>query len=165
MTSTEQERASEQINLLAGRNSWPLIGDPLLRFATPQLKSVHEIWEAKRGARTMPARGDLTMSDLKMVLPNLAFLSIVRDGARTRFKAKLIGSDLDKFMGGAMTGRFLDEAVPKRFVDKWVACGRRRWRRAFRRAPSAGSSLQTSASTSARRFTRLWPTTARRPTS
>jgi hypothetical protein len=84
MTSTEQERASEQINLLASRNSWPLIGDPLLRFATPQLKSVHEIWEAKRGARTMPARVDLTMSDLKMVLPNLAFLSIVRDGARTR---------------------------------------------------------------------------------
>ncbi|MDZ4867829.1 MAG: hypothetical protein SGI91_10940, partial [Alphaproteobacteria bacterium] len=68
-----------------------------------------------------PARGDLTMSDLKMVLPNLAFLSIVRDGARTRFKAKLMGSDVDKFMGGAMTGRFLDEAVPKRFVDKWVA--------------------------------------------
>jgi len=121
MTSTEQERASEQINVLAGRNSWPLIGDPLLRFATPQLKSVHEVWEAKRGARTMPARGDLTMSDLKMVLPNLAFLSIVRDDARTRFKAKLMGSDVDKFMGGAMTGRFLDEVVPKRFVDKWVA--------------------------------------------
>ena len=124
MPGSDQERAAERINFLAGQNNWPLISDPLLRFVTPQLKSVLETWQAKRGARTMPARRDFSMSDLKLVLPNLALVSIVADAATERFRAKLIGSNIDKFMGCAMTGRFLDEAVPKRFADKWCALWR-----------------------------------------
>jgi hypothetical protein len=61
------------------------------------------------------------MSDLKAALPNLAFVSVVRDGEETRFRAKLLGSELDKFMGRPMTGLFLDDALPKRFADKWIA--------------------------------------------
>ena len=121
MTNTDQLRASEQINLLAIRNSWPLICDPLLDFATPELKSALAIWQAKRGSRTMPTRDDMNFRDLKTFLPHLAFLTIVRDGARVRFKVRLAGSALDTFLGGSTTGRFVDEAVPQRFAEKWAA--------------------------------------------
>src|ERR1700690_778601 len=121
MTNTDQLRASEQINLLAIRNSWPLICDPHLDFATPELKSALAIWQAKRGSRTMPTRDDMNFRDLKTFLPHLAFLTIVRDGARVRFKVRLAGSALDTFLGGSTTGRFVDEAVPQRFAEKWAA--------------------------------------------
>lgn len=121
MPSTNNEHASNQVTKLANENGWPLICDPRLRFVTPQLKAAYDVWEAKRGTRTMPARSQLLMSDLKTALPNLAFVSIVREGDAIRFKAKLLGSELDTFMGRPMTGQFLDEAVPKRFAEKWIA--------------------------------------------
>lgn len=121
MPTIDCERAAKEINLLADTHGWPMIGDPHLQFVTPQLKSAYAAWESKRGGRTMPARSQLGMSDLKTSLSNLAFVSVVRDGDETRFRAKLLGSELDKFMGRPMTGLFLDDAVPKRFADKWIA--------------------------------------------
>jgi hypothetical protein len=121
MTSSDKDQASKQVNFLAERNSWPLIADPHLRFVTPQLQTALAVWQARRGSRTMPARSDLTLRDLKTVLPNLAFIDIVRDDARTRFKVRLAGSALDNFLSGTPTGRFVDEAVPSRFAEKWAA--------------------------------------------
>ncbi len=121
MTSSVRDQASERVNFLAERNSWPLIADPHLCFVTPQLNTALAVWQAQRRLRTMPARSDLTLRDLKTVLPNLAFIDIVRDGARTRFKVRLAGCALDSFISGTPTGHFIDEAVPSRFADKWSA--------------------------------------------
>jgi hypothetical protein len=119
MSDVPEDFVAKQVNLAAQRHGWPLISDPHLNFVTPQLKASLEVWQAKRGTRRMPARSELTLRDLKFVLPNLAFVDIVRDGARTRFKVRLAGSELDAFLG-AMTGRFIDEAVPSRFAEKWT---------------------------------------------
>ena len=121
MTNTDQDLASKRVNFLAARNSWPLIGDPHLRFVTPQLKTALEVWRSRCGSRTMPSRADMTIRDLKTVLPNLAFLAIERDGAQTRFKVRLAGCALDDFLSGRPTGHFIDEAVPERFAEKWSA--------------------------------------------
>jgi hypothetical protein len=121
MTNADGDQASKRVNFLAERNSWPLIADSQLCFVTPQLKTALAVWQAQRGARTMPARSDLTLRDLKTVLPNLAFMNIVRDGPRIRFKVRLAGSALDSFVSGAPTGHFIDEAVPTRFAEKWAA--------------------------------------------
>ena len=121
MKQIDQDRAAEKIRLLADHNSWPMISDPRLRFATPQLQTVLDVWTAKRGTRRLPSRGDLTLRDVKVALPNIAFMNIVREGARLRFKVKLVGGELDRFVGGPITGRFLDEAVPVHFAEKWIA--------------------------------------------
>jgi hypothetical protein len=104
MTEIAQELVSTRINLWAAQNDWALVCDPHLRFLTPQLKTVFEVWTSKRESRTMPSRGDLTLRDLKTALPNLVFMNIVRDGARMRLQAKLVGSELERFMGSVLTG-------------------------------------------------------------
>lgn len=121
MADTDQNQPSKEVNLLARRHGWPLIGDPHLRFVTPQLKTALAVWQTRRGSRKMPSRNDLTLRDLKTVLPNLAFLNIVRDEQRTRFKVRLAGGALDDFLSGPPTGRFIDEVVPPHFAEKWTA--------------------------------------------
>jgi hypothetical protein len=90
------------------------------KFVTPGLQRIIGVWEAHRGARTLPARGDLTLTDLKFALPQLAVLDIVNDGQRTRFKVRLMGGELDRFLT-PMTGRFIDEAVPSPFAENWTS--------------------------------------------
>src|SRR5258707_15832637 len=116
--------ASKQINALAEQKGWPLIDDPRLRFITPQLKSVLDVWNAKRADRTMPSRADMTIRDLKSALANIALLDIAGVGGRMRFKIRLCGGALDAFLGGPSTGRFLDEVVPRDFAEKWAATWR-----------------------------------------
>jgi hypothetical protein len=121
MQTTGRHQAARQVNELARARGWPLIADPHLRFRTAQIETALSVWQTQRRARTMPARADLTLCDLKSAVANLCFLDIVRDDARTRFKVRLAGSALDHFLGGTPTGRFIDEAVPHEFAAKWGA--------------------------------------------
>jgi hypothetical protein len=98
----------------------PVLCDPSLNFATPQLKKMLAVWEAKRGERALPSRGDFGLRDLSFVLPHIALLSIVRAADRLRFRVRLEGSELDAH-AGPMTGLYIDETVPKKFSDKWSA--------------------------------------------
>ncbi len=104
----------------AGYVGAPWFGTFDAHFATPQLKRVCDLWHAKRGSRTMPARSDMTIRDLKFALTNLSMLDIVRDGDRVRYRARLVGSTLDELVA-PMTGRLIDEAVPAHFAQKWSA--------------------------------------------
>jgi hypothetical protein len=102
---------------------WPVKCDADLDFVTPQLRHVLKVWQSRRGARTMPSRADMTMADLKSVLPNLAFLGVVREGDRLRYKVRLMGGVLDDYLT-PMTGRFVDEALPAHFAEKWTTVWR-----------------------------------------
>jgi len=139
MTSTSPDFDETRI---AGSHGAPWFGTYELDFATPELARVAAAWEAKRGARTMPARADLGIRDLKFALPNLTFLDIVRGGEQLRFRVRMMGSVLDEQVA-PMTGRFLDEVVPAHFASKWAgqwmpAIDGRRPRRAAGRVEFAG---------------------------
>jgi len=108
--------------------SAPSFLDAELRFVTPELARVLEVWREKRGARTMPARADLTIRDLAFALPNVGFVDVVWEDGTLRFRVRLMGSQLDGFFA-PMTGRFIDEAVPERFASKWAS----HWRPAIDR--------------------------------
>ena len=45
----------------------------------------------------------------------------MQNGARVRFKVRLAGAILEDFLGSALTGRFIDDAVPSQFAEKWAA--------------------------------------------
>lgn len=105
------------VTRVAASHDAPWFGSFALDFVTPQLQRAAAAWTAKRGTRTMPSRGDLTIRDLKPVLPNLALIEIVR-GETVRFRVRLMGSQLDE-MVAPMTGRFIDEAVSTHFAQKW----------------------------------------------
>jgi len=121
MTQSKQEAAAAAINRLAERNRWPLVCDPGLKFVTPALAHVNELWHEKQLGREMPARRDFSLRDLKDVSPNLGFAEVVREGQTIRLRAKLVGSELDQFIGGRLTGRYLDEIATPRFAQKWCA--------------------------------------------
>jgi hypothetical protein len=103
----------------------PWFGTFALDFATPQLTRAVDVWMSKRGGRTMPARPDLSLNDLKFMLGNLSFVDIV-GGERPRYRVRLMGSMLDELVA-PMTGRFIDEAVPAHFAQKWSS----QWRPAI----------------------------------
>ena len=94
--------------------------DPGLSFVTPQLKKVCEVWHTKRGTRTLPGRPDFDIRDLSFALPNVAVVTLVRDPQQTRFQVRLMGSQLDAYVG-SMTGKFIDEALPPSIAGKWTA--------------------------------------------
>lgn len=116
MLETPSHRHGQTIAGASG--AWPVLHDPGLSFVTPQLRRMLEVWRAKRNGRTMPARADLGLRDLTFVLPHVAFLAIVHEEARVRFRVRLMGSELDAYVG-PMTGQFIDEAVPRKFAEKW----------------------------------------------
>lgn len=88
-------------------------------FVTPQLRRIAELWDARRGTHSMPARSSLTLRDLSCALPQLSIVDVVIDGGATRFKVRLMGSELDQVLA-PMTGRFVDDAVPPPHSDRWA---------------------------------------------
>jgi hypothetical protein len=66
----------------------------------------------------LPARSDFDMRDLCCVLPQLSIVQIVHEDGRQRFKIRLMGTSLDQHLA-PITGRFVDEAVPPHFVERW----------------------------------------------
>jgi len=74
-----------------------------LKAAAPsqKLAALARLWEQKRGQRIMPARSDLTVTDLRAWLGNLALLDLRMSGEVFR----LCGVNLFPRFGGDMTGQ------------------------------------------------------------
>jgi hypothetical protein len=120
MANLSAHDAAARINALADRSGWPLICDAHLEFATPQLHRLLEVWRDKRAGRLLPARPDLSIQDLKFIVGNIVFIDVVRQSDRTRFRVRLMGAELERYVA-PMTGRFIDEAVSQQFASKWSA--------------------------------------------
>jgi len=138
MTTTASDFDATRV---AGSHGAPWFGTYALDFVTPQLKQVAALWEAKRGSRTMPARSDFGIREMKTVLPQMSMMDIVRDGGRLRFRVRLMGSAMDELVA-PVTGRYIDEVVPPHFNAKWTeqwmpAIDGRRLRRAAGRVEYA----------------------------
>src|SRR5262249_35694053 len=61
---------------------------------------LHRYWLAKRGARTMPARGDINPADIPPLLPYIMFVERRGDQSRSR----LVGSAIARGVGYDATG-------------------------------------------------------------
>jgi hypothetical protein len=79
----------------------------------PLLSRLHAYWESKRAGRLMPARRDIDMVEIdRAVLPHIILHDIVRvPGARTRYRYRLIGTELVAMVGNDITNRFVDEVL------------------------------------------------------
>lgn len=74
-----------------------------------RLHRVYDYWQAKRGARAMPARVDVDPGELRSELPYLMLTDVV-DGGR-RFRYRLFGTAVADAFGMDPTGRFVDEVM------------------------------------------------------
>lgn len=73
----------------------------------PRLRTLHDYWNAQRGARTMPARADIDPVDLPRLLPNLILVGVA--GEPPRFRFRVVGTEIVFRYGTEVTGRELDD--------------------------------------------------------
>jgi hypothetical protein len=98
----------------------PIWCDPDRAFVTPRLVKLASLWEAKRrqSGRDIPGRDDFELRELSFAAENVAIVEIVPGEAGTRYRIRFMGSALDGYFG-ALTGRFVDEALPPFIAVRW----------------------------------------------
>jgi len=64
-------------------------------------------WERKRGSRAMPSRAEIEPSEIMPLLPSLQLIDVAEGG--TRFRYRLVGTDIVAAFGREYTGKWLDE--------------------------------------------------------
>jgi len=80
----------------------------LLADCHASLRRLYEYWDMRRGARPMPARGDLDPVDLKQLLPMLILIDVVADARRYIYR--LVGTHEVEMRGRDPTGKSILEA-------------------------------------------------------
>lgn len=80
----------------------------LLADSHASLRQLYAYWDARRGARTMPARSDIDPVDLKALLPVLILIDVVPDARRYTYR--LVGTREVEMRGRDPTGKSILEA-------------------------------------------------------
>src|SRR5580704_11254146 len=87
---------------------------PALSISHPKLQQLYEYWEAKRGARNMPARADIDPLDMMFVIGNIILVDVLAE-TPLRFRVRLHGTNLVQRVGYELTGKMLDELPQTEF--------------------------------------------------
>lgn len=66
-----------------------------------------DYWTDKKGGRIAPARRDIQPVELRDLLPNVFLVDV--EPHPTRFRFRLVGTEIVQFYGIDATGRFLDD--------------------------------------------------------
>jgi hypothetical protein len=67
-----------------------------------------DYWQAKCGARAMPRRRDIDLTDIPPpLLPNLQITDLIDGGARIRYR--LVGTAIVDAYGAELTGKYFDQ--------------------------------------------------------
>ncbi|MDE2109930.1 MAG: hypothetical protein KGJ79_02225 [Alphaproteobacteria bacterium] len=107
-------------NDLAQRRGWPMLYDATCQFRHAKLKDLHALWcaMAERDG-DIPYRLEMTARLLQPYMRMLVlFERVVAAGSSRRYRVRLMGSSLVEALQD-MTGRFLDEALPGRYLPRW----------------------------------------------
>ncbi len=76
-----------------------------------RLRSLYELWAARRGGRRMPARADFVPEEFKAWMPHIALYEVEGDAQSFRLKVRLSGTAMVRLDGTDLTGRYFDEVV------------------------------------------------------
>lgn len=68
----------------------------------PELAALHRLWEAKRGARALPARADFEPAEFRRLLPNILLLDVLPPPEF--YRVRLAGEAVNEFYGQNITG-------------------------------------------------------------
>jgi hypothetical protein len=108
----------DDFNRWAARDGWSTRVDGALAFELPMLQDCLAAWTKAAAGKALPLRADMTPRRMKSFLTNVVILDVVRDGAKTRFRVRVIGSETQRVLGGK-AGDFLDDRVEEPFGTRW----------------------------------------------
>jgi hypothetical protein len=79
--------------------------------AAPKIQVLYNYWQSIHpGGGALPGRRHLDPIDIPELLPNIWMIDVQRPPLRFRFR--LVGTEIVKFTGRDVTGRWLDEIYP-----------------------------------------------------
>lgn len=94
----------------------PALKSPINRFAL-------DYWQAKRGARLMPARSDLDPAEITTILPHVVLYDVRQEPLDFRYR--LIGTKMDEYFLGHYTGLWMSEIPHQKSPSRiWASCRR-----------------------------------------
>jgi hypothetical protein len=105
-------------NLSSETVPYPRTSDPakLMARALPATLGFYEYWDAKRGSRRMPARGDIDPIEMKRWLAGMQMIDVFHNPRRLVYR--LVGQVDIEFRGYNPTGRTVEEcAVGRSKID------------------------------------------------
>lgn len=119
MAGGAAHQASEKFNAAAQSGGWPALCDASLAFGDPRFELLIAIWEKAAAAGRLPRRADFNPRALKSLIRHVAIYERVAD-EQVRHRVRLMGTAYTEVMGD-LSGKFIDEAVPKEFLPRWSA--------------------------------------------
>jgi hypothetical protein len=81
--------------------------ETLGRIAHRDLHQLYDYWQARRKDGRLPARADIHPSELRFLMGNLLLVEALREPLRFRYR--LVGSNLTRFLKLELTGKLLDQ--------------------------------------------------------
>ncbi|PJI43270.1 PAS domain-containing protein [Ferrovibrio sp.] len=96
-----------------------------------RLRRLADYWFARRSGNSVPARATIDPIDFPALLPNILLIERVIQDGTDRYRFRLTGTDIARYTGRELTGRFLNDVVPADYHDyvrqmNRVALGQRR---------------------------------------
>ena len=86
-------------------------------ISNPVLRQVLAYWNAKRGDRVFPARGDIAPLEFRFALGHVSLVDVLREPLRFRYR--LVSTSLTEHLGYEMTGKMASE-IPDVGVREYV---------------------------------------------
>lgn len=82
----------------------------------PRVRLFFDYWKSKCRSGRLPARGDIEPTEMVAFLPYVILLDVEPRQKATRFRYRLVGTEVVMLFGDDPTGRYLDEAtLPQRY--------------------------------------------------
>ncbi len=113
---------AERLNAMSQSYGWTMRADSALRFDSPELNALRELWILKaRRADGLPARADF---DARALKPFLRHVSIVErathPSGRPSYRFRFFGSALAQRFG-EQTGQFIEMSIPPDRLQRWIS--------------------------------------------
>lgn len=102
----------------AAADNWQTQASTALDFQSAKLGDCVKVWTDAAGSRPLAARADLTPRNMRTFLTHVMLADVVRDEAGTRFRMRVIGSDVVPGLGG-QAGHFINEIATDPFNTRW----------------------------------------------
>ena len=83
-------------------------------------KQLFEYWRSKAQPGRLPARKDIDPVDIADLLPRIGMLDVLRDGAGTMFRYRLLGTGITARAGRDVTGKRFDELYEGPYLERQV---------------------------------------------
>src|SRR5690349_20441735 len=88
--------------------------DFVAQIGDARLVELYRYWDARREDRFAPRRPDIHPTEIPKLLPFLLLVDIL-PGLRCRYR--LVGTEVERVFGAAMTGRCIDDLMRGEYLD------------------------------------------------